>query len=161
MVMMTPQRPREDSPMAPRRNCGGAGASTKWVHRDGVIERSRGLRRATMVISQSLDRALALSAIRQIMTGPTLPRGAPTCLTRQKSIGEGSGPSLKARSKASISKNTKLSAHIRLGKSLSTGLMQENLEYVKKVGALEKGTGKPRGQGINEKRWGHALLVRR
>lgn len=148
--------------MAPRRNCGGAGASKKWMHRDGVIERSRGLRRATMVISQSLGRALALSAIRQIMIGPTLPRGAPTCLTRQKSIGEGSGPSLKARSKASISKNTKLSAHIRLGKSLSTGLMQENLEYyVKKVGALEKGTGKLRGQGINEKRWGHALLVRR
>ena len=42
-------RLREGSEKAPLSNRGGAGASTKWMRRDGVTKHSRGLRRASVV----------------------------------------------------------------------------------------------------------------
>ena len=89
---------RKGSGKAPRSNRGGAGAPTKSMRRDGVMERSQGLRGASVVAnrlrggfmkpswslsgcsrrhhgpfverSQSFGATLALPAIRQIMTGP-------------------------------------------------------------------------------------------
>ena len=58
---------REGSTKAPRSNRGGAGASTKWMRCDGVMERSRGLHGASVVARGT---TLAPPAIPQIMVGP-------------------------------------------------------------------------------------------
>ena len=77
------QRLREGSMKALRSSRGGAGASTKWMRHDGVMERSRGLRGASVVAkasrrlrgafvepSRSFGATLVSLAIRQIMTSP-------------------------------------------------------------------------------------------
>ena len=57
---------------APRSNRGGAGASTKWLRRDGVMERSRGLRGASVVARGATMVAAEPWRHRQFLNDPTV-----------------------------------------------------------------------------------------
>ena len=52
-LVKAPQRLHEGSTKAPRSNHGGAGVSIKWMPHEGIMERSRGLRGASVVTKVS------------------------------------------------------------------------------------------------------------
>ena len=52
-LVKAPRRLREGSTKAPQSKRGGDGVSIKWMHREGIMERSRGLRGASVVAKAS------------------------------------------------------------------------------------------------------------